>query len=118
MRSSASNDELEEKWWEKPDEEEEEHKPTVEELLEKIERLRLAQRNVPKGLLFKQFLALVYVTVNAIFMYVSIRSPSAGYIAAYMVPLTILMLDYFVKLGELKRIAMGEEDENKREIII
>jgi len=95
-------------WWEEPDQPEE-SKPTREEILVKLERMKLAYQGIPRGLLFKQFFALVYVGVNVVLMYVSIQSRYAIYVAIYSVFLIIVLLDYFIVVGQLKKIARGEE---------
>lgn len=97
--------ESDENWWER--EEVEKPKLTTEELLSRLERLEVIQKNIPKGLLFKQFLALIYVVVNAIFLYANIRSRYIGYVAIYMIPITVILLDYFLAIGSLKKIAKG-----------
>jgi len=95
-------------WWEQPNQPEE-PKQTVEGLLVKMERMKLAYQGIPRGLLFKQFFALTYVVINIVFMYVSLKLPSAPYVAIYMVPLIIVLLDYFLVVGQLKKIAKGEK---------
>ena len=94
-------------WWDRPDEPEQ-PKPTVEELMTRMERMRQAQEGIPKGLLFKQFFALVYIVINVIFMYSNMNSSFMGYVAAYMVPLILLLIDYFLVIASLKKIARGE----------
>ena len=98
--------EPEDDWWNK--DKPEKPKPSEEELIEKIERMKVIERNLPKGLLFKQFAAIVYVIINAIFMYANIRSNYIGYVAVYMIPLTVMILDYILVVGSLKKIARGE----------
>lgn len=95
-------------WWEEPDQPEN-PQPTVDELLVRMERMKLAYQGIPRGLLFKQFVALVYVGINAVLMYVSIQSPYAIYVAIYSIFLIIVLLDYFLVVGQLKKIARGEE---------
>jgi len=95
-------------WWEQPDQPEE-PKQSIEELLVRMERMKLAYQGIPRGLLFKQFVALFYVGINAVLMYVSIQSPYAIYVAIYSVFLIIVLLDYFLVIGQLKKIARGEE---------
>jgi len=102
------SDSREEEWWAKPDQPEE-TKPTVEELMLKLERMKQAQQGIPRGLVLKQGAALVFIIVNVWFLYANISSPAAGYIAAYMLPLSALLLDYFLVVAELKKIAKGEK---------
>ncbi len=92
-------------WWEKtPDKE-----ASREKLIEQIKAMQYAQRSLPRGLILKQFAALIFIIINAVFMYVNINSKSVGYIAAYMVPLIIVLIDYFNVVQRLKQIATGEK---------
>jgi len=67
------------------------------------------QRAVPKWLLFKQFMALVYVGLCFVFLYVSIGSPIMGYASAALFPLVVLIMDYFMMIREKKMIAIGKK---------
>jgi len=78
-----------------------------EELIEQIKAMQQAHRGIPKWLVFKQVIALGFIVINVAFMYVSIGDRAGGYIAAYMVPLTLLLIDYFLVIRELKLIAAG-----------
>ena len=88
-------------------------KPNPEELVklfeERIDQMQQAQKAMPRALILKQFVALVYMVVNIVFMYVSMGSRSVGYIAVYMVPLIIVLIDYFMVVQQLKQIATGEK---------
>ena len=95
----------EDKWWEKePDPE-----ASRERLFEQIKTMQRAQQGIPKGLVLKQGAALVFIIVNIWFLYANISNHAAGYIAAYMLPLSALLLDYFLVVAELKKIARGEK---------
>jgi len=97
----------EDKWWEKdPDPE-----ASRERLFEQIKTMQRAQQGIPKGLVLKQGAALVFIIINLWFLYANISNHAAGYIAAYMLPLSALLLDYFLVVAELKKIARGEKNE-------
>jgi len=95
----------EDKWWEQePDTE-----ASRERLFEQIKNMQQAQQGIPKGLVLKQGAALVFIIVNVWFLYANISNSAAGYIAAYMLPVSVLLLDYFLVVAELKKIARGEK---------
>jgi len=97
----------EDKWWEKdPDPE-----ASRERLFEQIKTMQRAQQGIPKGLVLKQGAALIFIIINLWFLYANISNHAAGYIAAYMLPLSALLLDYFLVVAELKKIARGEKNE-------
>jgi len=97
----------EDKWWEKdPD-----PKASREHLFEQIKTMQRAQQGIPKGLVLKQGAALIFIIINLWFLYANISNHAAGYIAAYMLPLSALLLDYFLVVAELKKIARGEKNE-------
>lgn len=95
----------EDKWWEQePDTE-----ASRERLFEQIKNMQQAQQGIPKGLVLKQGAAIVFIIVNVWFLYANISNSAAGYIAAYMLPVSVLLLDYFLVVAELKKIARGEK---------
>ena len=95
----------EDKWWEKePDTE-----ASRERLFDQIKAMQHAQQGIPKGLVLKQIAALAFIIINIWFLYANMSSPAAGYIAGYMLPLSALLLDYFLVVAELKKIAIGEK---------
>ena len=92
-------------WWErKPDPE-----ANKETLIQQIEALQRVKSRVPAWMWLLQGAALVYLVVNVAFMYSSLSSPAAGYVAAYMVPLSALLLLYIYTIGELKKHVKGEK---------
>jgi len=92
----------EKKWWEIDDKENiEEKTPTIEESIQQLEKI--TKKSISQSYRFKQLLPLIYVVVNIVFMYVSVDSPSAIYIGLYMIPLIILLLDYFLLIGKIAR---------------
>lgn len=96
-----------EDWWNKPAEPKK-PKPTVDELIGKIEQMRRAQAGIPKGLVLMQGLALVFIIINIVFMYANISHPMALIIAVYMVPSTMLLFHYLLVIRQLKLVARGE----------
>ncbi|OGN91081.1 MAG: hypothetical protein A2Z70_00755 [Chloroflexi bacterium RBG_13_48_17] len=92
-------------WWEKTPNKE----ASREKLIEQIKAMQYAQRGIPRGLVLKQGAALVFILINAGFLYSNLTTPAAGYIAAYMLPLSALLIDYFLVVAELKKIARGEK---------
>ena len=99
------SEEEEQPWWErKPD-----LGASKETLVEQIEALQRVKARVPAWMWVLQGAALLYIVVNAMFMYSSIRSPAIGYVAAYMVPLSVLLLLYIYAIGELKKYVKGEK---------
>ena len=65
-RPKKEEQELE--WWEKPDAPLDK-KPTEGELMKQIERMRIAQKGIPKGLILKQLIALIFIVVNGGLLY-------------------------------------------------
>ena len=97
--------EEEQPWWEKkPDLE-----ANKETLIQQIEALQRVKVRVPAWMWVLQGCALPYLLANAMFMYSSIGNPAAGYVAAYMVPLSALLLLYIYAIGELKKHVKGEK---------
>src|SRR4030042_3680936 len=107
-RNLESDPQKEEEWWYKPDQPEK-AKPTIEELMVTLERMKQAQQGVPRGLVLKQGAALVFVIINAGFLYANITNSAAGYIAAYILPLSALLIDYFLVVAEITKIDRGEK---------
>ena len=91
-------------WWDrKPDPE-----ATKEKLIEQITHIQLARKKVPRLLLFKQVTAIIYLTVNLILLYLSINSLIVVYIAVYMIPISIVLMDYLLIVRDIKKEAIGE----------
>ena len=63
--------------------------------------------SAPSWMWVLQGIAILYIVVNTGFLYASITSPAAGYIAAYMIPLTMLLFFFIYAVGELKKTARG-----------
>ena len=89
--------------------EEESPEQRVRALEQWVWEMQQAQKAVPKILVLKQGAALAFILVNLWFLYTNMGSSVAGYIAAYMLPLSALLLDYFLVVAELKRIAAGKK---------
>jgi len=102
------NEQEEKDWWNRPAEPKK-PKPTIDELMNQIEKMRLAQEGIPKILIFMQFIALVLITINMVFIYTNLTHPMAFYIAIYMIPLTLILVHYLLVIRQLKLIARGEE---------
>ena len=91
-------------WWDrKPDPE-----ASKEKLIEQITHIQLARKKVPRLLLFKQATAIIYLTVNLILLYLSINSLIVVYIAVYMIPISIVLMDYHLIVRDIKKEATGE----------
>ena len=91
-------------WWDnKPDPE-----ASKEKLIDQINRIQLARKKVPRLLLFKQATAIIYLTVNLILLYLSINSLIVVYIAVYMIPISIVLMDYLLIVRDIKKEAIGE----------
>ena len=101
-------EEEEENWWEKPDAPPEKT-PSPEELIKQIERMRLAQRGIPKAIIFKQFIALLFIIINGAVLYTSIGQPLGMWIYLYTIPSIIILLDYLFTIRTLRKLAEGEE---------
>ena len=95
-------------WWEKPDALPDEI-PTEGELLAQIEKMRIAQRGIPKGLILKQFFALVFIVINGGLLYSSIGQPLSTWVYLYTIPSIILLLDYLFAVRTLRKVAEGKE---------
>jgi len=91
-------------WWDrKPDPE-----ASKEQLIEQITKIQVARKAVPRMLLFKQFTAIIYLAANLILLYLSISSILVVYIAVYMIPLCIVLMDYLLIVRDIKKKAIGE----------
>lgn len=88
-------------------------KPKPEELAQIVEthKDQLLEKPgvVPGWMWVLQFFAVLYIIVNTGFLYASITSPASGYVAAYMIPLTVLLFFFIYAVGELKKNARGEK---------
>jgi len=86
--------------------------PPPEEIVKMLEKridLLKTQRGVPGWMLALQAAAIIYIVVNTWFLYANITNRAAGYIAAYMLPLTVLLFFFIYAIGELKKIARDEK---------
>lgn len=96
--------EEEQPWWEKkPD-----PGASKETLVEQIEALQRVKARVPAWMWLLQGCTIIYLVANTMFMYSSLGNPAIGYVAAYMVPLSALLLLYIYAIGELKKHVKGE----------
>ena len=90
-------------------------KPKPEELEKIVEthkdKWMKKTSSVPGWMWILQGIAVLYIIVNIGFLYASISNPAAGYIAAYMIPLTMLLFFFIYAVGELKKAARGEKNE-------
>ena len=78
------------------------------ELLKSVEEIEVARKSLPRKVDLKRVLLFLYVCVNLGFLYVSLNSKAVVYIALYMIPLTVLLVDYSMMLGRLDRAIRGE----------
>ena len=91
-------------WWDRePDPE-----ASKEKLIEQISKIQVARKRVPRLLLFKQASAIIYLAINLILIILSMGSLLVIYIAVYMVPLSIILMDYLLIVRDLKKKATGE----------
>ena len=81
----------------------EELKKKHEELLKHVEEIEIARKTLPRKVDFKRILLFIYICLNLGFLYVSLNSKALGYIALYMIPLTVILVDYSLMLGRLDR---------------
>lgn len=95
-------------WWNKPDAPPEE-KPTQEELIKQIEKMRIAQKGIPKALLLKQILALSFILINGGLLYSSIGKPLSTWVYLYTIPIILILFDYLFTVRTLRKLAEGEE---------
>ena len=90
----------------------EELKKENAELLKSIEGIEVARKTLPRKVDLKRVLLFIYVCLNLGFLYVSLNSQAIGYIALYMIPLTVILVDYSMLLGRLDRIVRGEPNND------
>ena len=90
----------------------EELKKENAELLKSIEEIEIARKTLPRKVDLKRVLLFIYVCLNLGFLYVSLNSEAIGYIALYMIPLTVILVDYSLLLGRLDRIVRGEPNND------
>ena len=91
-------------WWDrKPDPE-----ASKEQLLKQIEEIQVARKAVPRLLLFKQTASIIYLIINILFLYTSLNTQAEFYVAIYMVPLSIVLIDYILVVKTIKDRATGE----------
>jgi len=105
-RPKKEEQELE--WWEKPDAPPDK-KPTEGELIKKIEEMRIAQRGIPKGLIVKQLIALIFIVVNGGLLYSAIGKPLSTWVYIYTLPSILILFDYLFTVRTLRKLAEGEE---------
>ena len=91
-------------WWDKPADPE----ASKEKLLEQISQIQIARKRIPRLLIFKQASAVIYLALNLILIIFSMGSLLVIYIAVYMIPLSIVLMDYLLIIGDLKKKATGE----------
>ena len=87
---------------------EDELKKQHEALLKHVEEIEVARKSLPRKVDLKRVLLFIYVCANLGFLYVSLNSKAIGYIALYMIPLTVLLIDYSMMLGRMNRTIRGE----------
>jgi len=95
-------------WWEQPDAPPE-NPPTQEELMKQIERMMIAQRGIPKALILKQFVALIFIVVNGGLLYSAIGKPLSEWVYLYTIPSIMIYLDYLFTVRTLRKLAEGKE---------
>jgi len=94
-------------WGEKPDAPPDK-KPTEGELMKQIERMRIAQRGIPKGLILKQLIALIFIVVNGGLLYSAIGKPLSTWVYLYTLPSILILFDYLFTVRTLRKLAEGE----------
>ena len=99
-----------EEWWLRPDLPPEE-KPTPEELTKQIERMIIAQRGIPKALILKQFVALIFIVINGALLYSAIGKPLSEWVYLYTLPSIMIYLDYLFTVRTIRKLAEGEKNE-------
>lgn len=95
-------------WWEKPDAPPDK-KPTEGELIRQIEIMRLAQKGIPKALILKQLIALIFIVVNGALLYSAIGQPLSTWVYLYTFPSILILFDYLFTVRTLRKLAEGEE---------
>lgn len=101
----SNEEETEVPWYDKPVDK----NASKERLIEQIKHIQIARKRVPKMLIFKQASALVYLVTNLILLYMSIGTPVMVYIGVYMMPISIVLMDYLLIIRDLKKKAIGEQ---------
>ena len=91
-------------WWDR----EPNPEASKEKLLEQISQIQIARKRIPRLLLFKQASAVIYLAINLILIIFSMGSLLVVYIAVYMIPLSIVLIDYLLIIKDLKKKATGE----------
>ena len=86
----------------------EELKKENTELLKSIEEIEIARKTLPRKVDLKRILIFLYTCLNLWLLYVNLNSKVAAYIALYMIPLTVLLIDYSMMLGRMNRTIRGE----------
>ena len=86
----------------------EELKKENAELLKSIEEIEIARKTLPRKVDLKRILIFLYTCLNLWLLYVNLNSKVAAYIALYMIPLTVLLIDYSMMLGRMNRTIRGE----------
>lgn len=103
-----TKEETELEWWEKPDALPDEI-PTQGELMKQIEKMRIAQRGIPKALILKQLIALIFIVVNGGLLYSAIGKPLSTWVYLYTLPSILILFDYLFTVRTLRKLAEGEE---------
>ena len=101
-------EEKELEWFEQPDVPLKEP-PTQQELMKQIERMRIAQKGIPKALVIKQLTALVFIVINGGLLYSAIGKPLSTWVYLYTIPSIIILLDYLFTVRTIRKLAEGEE---------
>ena len=105
-RPKKEEQELE--WWEKPDAPPDKT-PTQGELMKQIERMRIAQKGIPKALILKQLAALMFILINGGLLYSSIGKPLSTWVYIYTLPSILILFDYLFTVRTLRKLAEGDE---------
>lgn len=95
-------------WWEQPDAPPDK-KPTQGELMKQIEKMRIAQKGIPKGLVLKQLIALIFIVVNGGLLYSAIGKPLSTWVYLYTLPSILILFDYLFTVRTLRKLAEGDE---------
>ena len=101
-------EEKELEWFEQPDVTPEEP-PTEYDLMKQIEVMRLAQKGIPKALILKQLVALVFIVINGGLLYSAIGKPLSEWVYLYTIPSIMIYLDYLFTVRTLRKLAEGKE---------
>ena len=101
-------EEKELEWFEQPDPLPEEPR-TEYDLMKQIEVMRLAQKGIPKALILKQLVALVFIVVNGGLLYSAIGKPLSEWVYLYTIPSIMIYLDYLFTVRTLRKHSEGKE---------